>query len=115
MPQISRRDCAERRWRRAQRGPGECQPKVPPDTLPIGCGTSQSPSDKAKGDAMSRSLSMIAAAIALTALAMPALANDSTASTGAGGLVLRQTADIDMLSEDLYVSVEQIRVHYVFR
>ncbi len=64
---------------------------------------------------MSRSLSMIAAAIALTALAMPALANDSTASTGAGGLVLRQTADIDMLSEDLYVSVEQIRVHYVFR
>src|SRR6185369_12326234 len=30
-------------------------------------------------------------------------------------LVLRQTADIDMVSEDLFVSVEQIRVHYVFR
>jgi len=48
-------------------------------------------------------------------LATAALANDSTATTGAGGLVLRQTADIDMVSEDLYVSVEQVRVHYVFR
>ena len=63
---------------------------------------------------MSRSLSTIAAAAGL-ACAAAALANDSTATTGAGGLVLRQTADIDMVSEDLYVSVEQIRVHYVFR
>jgi hypothetical protein len=54
-------------------------------------------------------------AAGLLALATAALANDSTATTGAGGLVLRQTADIDMVSEDLYVSVEQIRVHYVFR
>jgi hypothetical protein len=54
-------------------------------------------------------------AAGLLALATTALANDSTATTGAGGLVLRQTADIDMVSEDLYVSVEQIRVHYVFR
>lgn len=52
---------------------------------------------------------------ALLGLASAALANDSTATTGAGGLVLRQTADIDMVAEDLYVSVEQIRVHYVFR
>ena len=51
----------------------------------------------------------------LLALACPALANDSTATTGAGGLALRQTADIDMVSEDLFVSVEQVRVHYVFR
>ena len=36
-------------------------------------------------------------------------------TTAAGGLVLRQNADIDMVSEDLFVSVEQIRVHYVFR
>jgi hypothetical protein len=54
-------------------------------------------------------------AVGLLALATAALANDSTATTGAGGLVLRQTADIDMVSEDLFVSVEQIRVHYVFR
>jgi hypothetical protein len=64
---------------------------------------------------MSRSLSTIAAAAGLLALATAALANDSTATTGAGGLVLRRTADIDMVSEDLFVSVEQIRVHYVFR
>jgi hypothetical protein len=62
---------------------------------------------------MSRFL-LIAAATGL-ALATAASANDSTASTSAGGLVLRQTADIDMVSEDLFVSVEQIRVHYVFR
>jgi hypothetical protein len=54
-------------------------------------------------------------ATGLFALATAALANDSTATTGAGGLVLRQTAAIDMVSEDLFVSVEQIRVHYVFR
>jgi hypothetical protein len=54
-------------------------------------------------------------ATGLFALATAALANDSTATTGAGGLVLRQTNAIDMVSEDLFVSVEQIRVHYVFR
>jgi len=54
-------------------------------------------------------------AAGLLSLATAAVANDSTASTSAGGLVLRQSADIDMVSEDLFVSVEQIRVHYVFR
>jgi Domain of unknown function (DUF4424) len=57
----------------------------------------------------------IAATLALLAAAGAALANDSTAQTAAGGLVLRQNADIDMVSEDLFVSIEQIRVHYVFR
>lgn len=47
--------------------------------------------------------------------ALPALANDSTAETAAGGLVLTQSDSIDMLSEDLYVSAEEIRVRYVFR
>ena len=42
-------------------------------------------------------------------------ANDSTAEHGAGGLVLKQSRDIDMVSEDLYVSAERIRVRYVFR
>jgi Domain of unknown function (DUF4424) len=49
------------------------------------------------------------------ALATSAVANDSTASTGAGGLVLARTDAIDMVSEDLFVSADQIRIHYVFR
>src|SRR5262245_11496616 len=53
-------------------------------------------------------------AVALS-IAVPALANDSTAEIAAGGLVLRQTRDIDMVSEDLFVSVERVRVTYVFR
>ena len=48
-------------------------------------------------------------------IAGSALANDSTATTGAGGLVLGKTDAIDMISEDLFVSAGQIRVRYVFR
>ena len=54
-------------------------------------------------------------AAALVTLGTAALANDSTASTGAGGLVLERTDAIEMASEDLYVSAEQIRIRYVFR
>jgi hypothetical protein len=49
------------------------------------------------------------------AFAGVALANDSAAEMAAGGLVLRQSRDIDMVSEDLYVSANEIRVRYVFR
>jgi hypothetical protein len=49
------------------------------------------------------------------ALAAPAAANDSTAEHSAGGLVLTRTADIDMVSEDLFVSAAEVRVRYVFR
>ncbi|HUP67900.1 MAG TPA: DUF4424 family protein [Sphingomicrobium sp.] len=49
------------------------------------------------------------------ALATAALANDSTASTGGGGLVLERTDAIDLASEELFVSAAQIRIHYVFR
>lgn len=58
-----------------------------------------------------------AAALAATAiaLAVPAFANDSTATTGAGGLVLTRNAQIDMRAEDLFVSARQVRVRYVFR
>ena len=62
---------------------------------------------------MSRMKNLLVAGAA--GLAGPALANDSTAQTSAGGLVLTRSADIEMASEDLYVSVNQIRVHYVFR
>jgi len=53
--------------------------------------------------------------LAALALAAPAAANDSTAEHAAGGLVLTRTADIDMLSEDLFVSAAEVRVRYVFR
>jgi hypothetical protein len=49
------------------------------------------------------------------ATAMPALANDTTASTGAGGLVIERTDDIDLVSEDLFVSASEIRIDYLFR
>ena len=43
------------------------------------------------------------------------MANDSTATIGAGGLVLEKTDSIAMESEDLYVSVDEVRVAYRFR
>jgi len=60
---------------------------------------------------MSRTLLLIA----ILGLATAALANDSVAETAAGGLVLRQSRDIDMVSEDLYLSRLEVRVRYVFR
>lgn len=45
----------------------------------------------------------------------PARANDTTAETAAGGLVLTRTDAIDMVSEDLFVSAAKVRVVYVFR
>ncbi|HEX6740597.1 MAG TPA: DUF4424 domain-containing protein [Sphingomicrobium sp.] len=48
-------------------------------------------------------------------IASAALANDTTASTGAGGLVIERTDAIALASEDLFVSADEIRVHYVFR
>jgi hypothetical protein len=55
---------------------------------------------------------IIVTAIAVSA---PALANDSTAETAAGGLVLTRSDLIDMVSEDLFVSEKAVRVAYVFR
>jgi Domain of unknown function (DUF4424) len=43
-----------------------------------------------------------------------ALANDSEAEIGIGGLVLRKNAHVEMRSEDLYVSAKEIRVRYRF-
>ena len=53
--------------------------------------------------------------IALAVLAAPAAANDSTAEHAAGGIVLTRNDDIDMVSEDLFVSADRVRVRYVFR
>jgi hypothetical protein len=64
---------------------------------------------------MSRNLLPAAGLVAACALGHAALANDSSAEKAAGGLVLRQNRDIDMVSEDLFVSPAQVRVRYVFR
>jgi hypothetical protein len=63
----------------------------------------------------SRNALLIAAALAALPVARAALANDSSAEKAAGGLVLRQNRDIDMVSEDLFVSPALVRVRYVFR
>ncbi len=56
----------------------------------------------------------VAAIVLSVVAAQSALANDSTAALGAGGIVLTESADIRMASEDLFVSREVIRVRYSF-
>lgn len=56
----------------------------------------------------------LSATAALALLATPALADDSSATLGAGGIVLTKNADIRMASEDLYLSPKAVRVHYSF-
>lgn len=59
---------------------------------------------------------LLPTAILFAALAAaPSFANDTMSSLGAGGLVFVQTDDVKMLSEDLYVSPEEVRVKYEFR
>ncbi|MGE3306055.1 MAG: DUF4424 domain-containing protein [Rhizobiaceae bacterium] len=50
----------------------------------------------------------------LASAPLPALANDSTAELGTGGLILSRTDAISMDSEDLFISEEQVKVDYVF-
>ena len=54
-------------------------------------------------------------ALALAGVGAAALANDGTAEMTAGGLVLRDNRDVDMLDEDLFIAMGQVRVRYVFR
>jgi hypothetical protein len=46
--------------------------------------------------------------------ASPLLANDTLATLGAGGLIPVKSSTISILREDLEISVEQIRVRYLF-
>ncbi len=57
---------------------------------------------------------MSLAAAALLAASFPALADDSSAELGAGGLVLTRSADIRMAAEDLSVSPRAISARFVF-
>ena len=54
------------------------------------------------------------AAIAFSLSALPAAANDSTAELGAGGLIYVNTEEIEMRSEDLFISMDEVRVRYEF-
>lgn len=58
---------------------------------------------------------LIAGGIGGTLAATQALANDSTATIGIGGLQLTYTSAIEIVEEDLYVSPDEVRVRYVFR
>ena len=64
---------------------------------------------------MNRPVHLLLAVLAAAVTASVAAANDSIAERAAGGLVLKQSADIDMVSEDLFVSADEVRVRYVFR
>jgi hypothetical protein len=45
----------------------------------------------------------------------PALANDSIAELGTGGLILSRTDAISMEKENLFISMDKVQVDYVFR
>lgn len=63
-----------------------------------------------------RGAGLVALALALAPLAAPALANDSEAEIGMGGIVvLKQSRHIVMESEDLLLSEALVRVSYRFR
>ena len=47
-------------------------------------------------------------------LASPIAANDSEAEIGLGGIVLKPSSDLRLLSEDLFISEEKVTVDYVF-
>jgi hypothetical protein len=51
----------------------------------------------------------------LVTASAPALANDSIAELGTGGLILSRTDAIIMEKEDLFISQEKVTVDYVFR
>ncbi|MFZ5779318.1 MAG: DUF4424 domain-containing protein [Pseudomonadota bacterium] len=55
------------------------------------------------------------AAVGLSAVAVDASANDTSAALGTGGLQFVQSDSVEMRSEDLFVSEKEIRVRYVFR
>lgn len=62
---------------------------------------------KKKGAAM-------AAFLLACAVPVPALANDSEASLGVGGLTLKESKSISLDYEDLYISADEVRITYRF-
>ncbi|MCJ7996235.1 DUF4424 domain-containing protein [Rhizobium cremeum] len=56
---------------------------------------------------------VLLAAVAVMS-AMPALANDTMAELRTGGLVYVQTSEVEMVSEELFISPDRVDVDYVF-
>jgi hypothetical protein len=61
-----------------------------------------------------RVMRIAALALAAAFIASPAEANDSTAELATGGLAYVQTDAIEMRSEDLTISMQEVRVRYEF-
>lgn len=51
----------------------------------------------------------------MLAMSGQALANDTMAELRTGGLVFVESADVSMVEEELYLSMDEVRVDYVFR
>ena len=62
-----------------------------------------------------RHLTIIGAVCAAVLFAQPGVANDSMAGFAVGGLELRQTDAVRLLREDLHITMDEIRIDYVFR
>ena len=58
---------------------------------------------------------LLLAALLLSAGCAPALANDTTAVLGTGGLIFITTDELKMQSEDLFISPTQVKVTYEFQ
>ena len=56
----------------------------------------------------------LALLLAAVSLAPAASANDSTAALSTGGIAYVPTEDIEMQSEDLFISLDEVRVRYTF-
>lgn len=52
--------------------------------------------------------------LAATTIAAPAFANDTQANVAYGGLIFEQNPDITMDAEDLYLSLDTVRVRYTY-
>ncbi|WP_237152354.1 DUF4424 domain-containing protein [Oryzibacter oryziterrae] len=59
-------------------------------------------------------ITLSAALLAATAFTAPAFANDTMAELKAGGLYYINSENVQMAQEDLYLSMKEVRVDYVF-
>lgn len=66
------------------------------------------------GRTNARSTLFIASTIAVLGISDAALANDSSAELATGGLVFIKNPDVEMQSEDLFISADAVRIRYSF-
>ena len=57
---------------------------------------------------------ILGATAAIVIMTRTALGNDSSAELAAGGLVFTKNLNVEMQSEDLYLSAKEVRVRYRF-